>query len=65
MYAFFVLGIIPGTNLQITFNMWLGGIVILIGVSLEWLYRNHSFVYQTMRYGRQTLHASQLHQRAL
>ena len=23
MYTFFVLGLVPGTNFQITFNMWL------------------------------------------
>lgn|GEM_PF-6362657 len=30
MYSFFVLGIIPGTNIQISFGMWLAMAVTLL-----------------------------------
>lgn len=29
MYSFFVLGLIPGTNIQITFTMWLEFVLLL------------------------------------
>ena len=42
MYSFFVLGLIPGTNLQITFQVWLDSLLLLIEVaSIVWLYRYH------------------------
>lgn len=30
MYSFFVLGLIPGTNIQITFGMWLMATTALV-----------------------------------
>lgn len=32
MYSFFVLGLIPGTDIQVTFEMWLQAAIILCSV---------------------------------
>lgn len=38
MYALFVLGIIPGTNFQITFQLWLDCVLLAIELAcLAWL----------------------------
>ena len=64
MYNFFVLGLIPGTNIQITFQGWLdmieAGIAI---VGMIWLYRQHRPVRVSWPRQRQPLHANQLHLR--
>lgn len=40
MYAFFVLGIVPGTNFQITFQVWLDCLLTVIeAAGLLWLYQ--------------------------
>lgn len=31
MYGFFVLGLVPGTDIQITFDMWLQAATVLCG----------------------------------
>jgi hypothetical protein len=43
MYSFFVLGLIPGTNFQITFQVWLDSLLIVTEiVCVTWLYRQRS-----------------------
>ena len=42
MYSFFVLGIIPGTTFQITFQLWLD--CLLVGtdvIGIWWLYKRY------------------------
>ena len=66
MYSFFVLGIIPGTNIQITFQGWLDAIQLLIAVfGAVWLFRNRYQIRHQVRdaISRAPLHATQLHQR--
>jgi hypothetical protein len=42
MYSFVVLGIIPGTNLQITLKIWLDSLAFLVAVAgMIWLTREH------------------------
>jgi len=67
MYSFIVLGHIPGTNLNISFEVW---IIITIAAFLV-LYRTWPRI-QTFfdelehpKIVRQPLHANQLHQRAV
>jgi hypothetical protein len=64
VYNFIVLGIVPGTNLQITFQTWLDALgLILVAAVGSWLY----FKYQpTLEKAtvRAPLHARQLHPRA-
>jgi hypothetical protein len=44
MSEFIVLGLIPGTQLQITFILWLLVVIALIVASLVWLgHRTHVF----------------------
>ena len=44
MYSFFVLGLIPGTNFQITFQVWLDSLLLLIEVPCAaWLYRRYRY----------------------
>lgn len=62
MYSFFVLGIIPGTNIQISFQAWL-----IIAAVITWGAYAAKGRLQQLRLvatpARQPLHASQLHQR--
>ena len=37
MYEFIVLGLIPGTHLQITFSFWIIGMVCLVIAGVVWL----------------------------
>lgn len=61
MYNFFVLGIVPGTDIRINFQMWLGAAVILAIAFSLWMHRrNYAF---ELLPTRQPLHASRLHQR--
>lgn len=68
MYSFLVLGIIPGTNIQITFQAWmLLFSLVSVGVLLVKLLR---LQFDMDTYGdtsalRAPLHASQLHSRIL
>ncbi|HVC36470.1 MAG TPA: hypothetical protein VNE40_03470 [Candidatus Dormibacteraeota bacterium] len=42
MYSFLVLGLVPGTNLQITFKIWIDLIGLMAdGIALVWLYQKH------------------------
>lgn len=62
MYSFLVLGLVPGTNLQITFNTWLDMIgLALAGFGVAYLYRHHYA--SESAWVRVPLHASQLHSR--
>ena len=65
MYSFIVLGLVPGTNFQITFQVWLD--VVLVAVMLALLigiYRQRPvFGYLITRYS--PLDASLLHRRSI
>ncbi|MEK7599752.1 MAG: hypothetical protein AAB462_01825 [Patescibacteria group bacterium] len=70
MYSFLVLGLIPGTNIAISFQVWL----IIMAASLIGFMRARTRIEQFIVnivdeiFGtpqRQPLHASQLHLRAL
>lgn len=64
MYSLLVLGIIPGTNIQISFQVWLQFASILAGVVMATvLLRVHRASLSQMLKTRTTLHASQLHSR--
>lgn len=68
MYSFLVLGIIPGTNLVITFEAWLVFIDLLLGSYLAYRVwqRHQGLMFGPLAIGNKTsLHASQLHLRAL
>jgi hypothetical protein len=61
MYNFLVLGLVPGTNLQITFNTWLYAFLLaVIGFGLANLYQ---YFTQEAAWQRVPLHASQVHTR--
>lgn len=63
MYSVMVLGLIPGTNVQISFVAWLIiTIVLSVGSSIIWLEykRRQSEIWLPAHYPK---HASQLHQR--
>ena len=67
MYTFFVLGFIPGTTIQITFQMWLD---VIAGLSVLVLFVSlHSRIASTASIPtmplRIPLHARQLHLQAL
>lgn len=66
MYNFLVLGLVPGTNIRITFRMWLNIIGLsLVVLGVLWLVTNRRrFNLVTGLQIRQPLHASQLHRRA-
>jgi hypothetical protein len=66
MYAFLVLGLIPGTNIQISFQAWLFiapvllvAAIILRPRALQWWHK-----FGEDQASRRPLHASQLHLRA-
>lgn len=69
MYSFLVLGIVPGTNIQITFQGWttlmlsVSAIALLLKLGLMQL--SHKLAYSEIDNSRQrqTIHASQLHNR--
>jgi hypothetical protein len=62
MYSFFVLGIIPGTTIQITFQGWLDAVELAIALYCTvWLYRHRRAIRAT--FSRTPLPANQLHQR--
>lgn len=65
MYSFFVLGLIPGTNIQITFQMWLLITAAIAAVYAYWHYLPHPTLRIEIRSPRRPLHASQLHLRAI
>ena len=61
MYTFLVLGLIPGTNLQITFKTWLDLVGLIIVALLS--YKLHNDHLARLPLARRPLHASQLHRR--
>ena len=70
MYSFIVLGLIPGTNIQISFELWLqivAGLTtyILLSIFAVWTYRFFRLTNQLLAPAktRLPLYASQLHQR--
>lgn len=64
MYSLLVLGIIPGTDIQITFAGWLCLFAVVIGVWFKNTFRV-SFESQTAANTVRGLHASQLHRRGV
>lgn len=67
MYTFLVLGIIPGTTVQITFQLWLQAVASFgASVLVIRLVQTHRHLVVTgMTPARVPLHANQLHLRAL
>jgi hypothetical protein len=64
MYSLLVLGIIPGTNIQISFQVWLQFASVLTGVVMATVFlRVHRASLSRMLHTRTPLHASQLHSR--
>lgn len=61
MYAFFVLGLIPGTNIQITFMMWSVAVLIIACSAIVWFYDIDVRVFMRNHSNRSPLHADQLH----
>jgi hypothetical protein len=70
MDKFFVLGIVPGTNIQITFQLWLQIVAVFLGYIILCIVTVS--VYRFFKYTNQLLipvpvrtrmHATQLHQR--
>lgn len=64
MYSFVVLGIIPGTNIQISFQAWLAVTIMSLcfGPIIWREFKLHYASPPTLH--RRTLHANQLHLRA-
>lgn len=65
MDSLIVLGLVPGTTIQITFEMWLQGFFgLILLVSLAYIYRIATYKVE-LDSSRTALHASQLHRRAI
>jgi hypothetical protein len=62
MRALIILGLIPGTNITISFSEWLGILDILTGIYLIFKLEHKQRILGEIK--RQPLHANQLHQRA-
>ena len=67
MYTFLVLGFIPGTTFQITFQLWLDAVAtVSVALLLVWLLTNHRTVtIVALAPIRIPLDARQLHLQAL
>ena len=66
MYTFLVLGLIPGTTIQITFQLWLDAVAgVSVALLIVWLLTNHKAATIVMPLSRIPLHARQLHLQAL
>ncbi|MDB5169058.1 MAG: hypothetical protein JWO41_414 [Candidatus Saccharibacteria bacterium] len=64
MYSLLVLGIIPGTDIQISFQLWLDCATVLAVVVLASHYiRTHRLAISEAIRTRSPLHAAQLHTR--
>jgi hypothetical protein len=64
MYSFLVLGLVPGTNFQISFQDWLLMLACLPVIVMAFMLR-HRLRHATQQIDlRQPLYASQLHQQA-
>lgn len=64
MNSLLVLGLIPGTNIAISFEAWLGVMTVLFGGLSLWRLEFRQRALATRTISRIVLHASQLHQRA-
>jgi hypothetical protein len=67
MYSFFVLGLVPGTNFQITFQVCIDALevsVALVGMICLYKIRHPLSAYVEVPVTRQPLHAKQLHRSA-
>jgi hypothetical protein len=66
MYAFLVLGLIPGTNIQISFQAWLviAPVLLVAAIILRPLVLRWWHKFNEDQVSRRPLHASQLHLRA-
>lgn len=65
MYSVLVLGLIPGTDIQISFQAWLvisGGIFLVLSVLWLEFKRRHSQIWLPAHYPKD---ANQLHQRGV
>lgn len=65
MYNFVVLGLVPGTNIQISFQAWLG-MMGALSVALPLVWTTITNRLRSLRHTpavRRTLHARELHQR--
>lgn len=66
MYSFLVLGLIPGTNLQITFQDWLNIILLTIaGSGIALLYLRRHQLLDDLYIVHRPVPAWQLHQRLM
>ena len=68
MYSFFVLGLIPGTNFQITFQVWLDVVELsMLVIGIFWLIHMRLLIPQETEVTRQrlSLPATQLHSRLM
>jgi len=64
MNEFFVLGLVPGTNFQITFLMWsVAALIIATGGTLVWLYDIDIRLFVRNSNNHPMIYASQLHSR--
>ena len=62
MYSFLVLGLIPGTNIAISFQAWIAlGVMLALALPGHRLYVRYHQLVSTA--ARRPLHASQLHRR--
>ena len=64
MYTFLVLGLIPGTNIQLSLQAWLG---IMAGLAVAFV-KLKPYAHRLVQWGQATaprtiVHASQLHRR--
>lgn len=64
LYNFLVLGYVPGTNIQLSFQAVMGLVVILMGAaSIVWIELRHRRLSWQPAMIRQPLDASRLHRR--
>jgi hypothetical protein len=66
MYNFIILGLVPGTDIQITFEMWFKTFAGILGVGiLLKSYRVLGSETQPLQMIRTPMHATQLHHRVI
>lgn len=64
VYSFFVLGLVPGTDIQISFLGWMGlTCLVFFSCLLLWSHLLHTRRPNDITSAHVPLHASQLHQR--
>lgn len=63
MYSLLVLGLIPGTNISISFQVWIAlGIMLILARPAYLIYQRYQ-LFMVRLAMRRPLHANQLHQR--